>query len=109
MLPPWSKEEIVEIRERRSTSSLQPSGLNDESSCVPVQGPEGSPVSEAFMARFPLLSQLRDFAESAPVQALLGERQDMPLHVEYCVEFDVVPPQKSQDRTQDGLRTDSLN
>jgi len=61
------------------------------------------------MARFPLPSQLQEFAESAPVQALLSERQGMPLHLEYCVLFDVVPPQKSQERTQDGLRTDSLD
>lgn len=76
---------------------------------MPVQGPEGSTVSEAFMARFPLPSLLQDFAGSAPVQALLGGRQGMPLRLEYCVEFDVVPPQKSQERTQDGLRTDSLH
>ena len=75
-----------------------------------VQGTEGAAVTDAFMARFPLPSQLQEFAESAPVQALLDQRQrlSLPLHAEYILEFETAPPQKSQERTQDGTRGGSL-
>ena len=73
-----------------------------------AQGPECTPVTDAFMARFPFPSQLQEFAESPPVQALLDEerRLTLPLHAEYILEFETAPPQKSQERSQEmGLRS----
>ena len=60
------------------------------------QGPECAAVTDAFMARFPLPSQLQEFAQSAPVQALLENQSALPLQAEYCFEFETAPTQKSQ-------------
>lgn len=64
----------------------------------------------ALMARFPFQFQLRDFAASPPMTALLkpSPSQSLPLVAHYVSEFDVAPPQKSQERTQAGLRGDAL-
>ena len=75
-----------------------------------AQGTEGATVTDAFMARFPLPSKLHEFAESAPVQALLDQRQQLslPLHAEYVLEFETAPPQKSQEQTQNSSGGGSL-